>query len=188
MFILHGGIGREESSPSPDFYATILSRVNKVLLNIVCVYFARPRDNWVEAFKQDKRNFKKVSKNKTLNIEMANYKTSEFKKQLESSDIIFVSGGRKGNLREKLQSVEGLKQIFSDKVVIGISAGANALSTFYYSPVAGEVREGIGILPIKLFCHYNQRLNKELELLKTHDDKDLPVVKLAEGEYKTFVN
>jgi hypothetical protein len=188
MFILHGGIGKEVNCPSPDFYATILSRVNKVLLNIVCVYFARPSDNWKSAFEKDKSNFKEVNRNKTLNIKMAKSKTAEFEKQLESADIILISGGRKGNLREKLMAIARLRQIFSDKVVVGISAGANALSTFYYSPVAAEVREGIGILPIKLFCHYNKEFDKELNLLRSHGDKDLPVITLGEGEYKTFVN
>ena len=55
-------------------------------------------------------------------------------------------------------------------MVAGSSAGAYVLSRYYMSS-KGEMGEGLGILPIKTFAHYDKGRKDELNKLDAFGDK-----------------
>ena len=87
-FILHGGHTRYDNEDNKNFFKELLNEFNnpKVLL----VYFARPKAEWNERFDDNKKKFGKCRPI------IASKK--EFKKQIDDSDVIFLSGGGTDNL------------------------------------------------------------------------------------------
>jgi peptidase E len=180
---LHGGTSNRESEKNKKFFTEIIDSVPKQDVKILCFYFARPFHRWEESFYEDRDIFESVDSRKELKIEKA--KIDKFESQIESSDLIFINGGMKGCLKEELLKLGDLKVMFRDKVVVGISAGANMMSKYYYSSMAGGIREGISLLPIKLFTHYDDDNEEELIILEKYK-KALKAYKIWEEEYIKF--
>jgi len=105
-----------------------------------------------------------------------------FVEQVVWADVIFINGGFKGYLKEVLEEIEDLPQLLDNKLVVGISAGANILSKYYYSQGAEDIREGIGLLPIKVYCHYSEEYLQNLHKLENYKEQ-LPVYKIYEEEF-----
>lgn len=179
-YILHGGESSKRTQENETFFRTILDLTNKDQINILCVYFARPEHRWQESFYEDRIAFENVSGSKSLYINLAEKDT--FEEQIKNSDVIFINGGFKGFLREALLGIESLENILNNKIVVGISAGANMLAKYYYSQGGDEIREGIGLLPIKVICHYSEDKFGQLELLKKYKE-DLPIYKIPEESF-----
>jgi len=84
------------------------------------------------------------------------------------------------------------KKDLAGKTIAGSSAGADALSTYYYGLDTREVRSGTGLLPIKMIPHFKSdyhgwefdwdKAEAELKAYK----EDLPIMALREGEFKVF--
>lgn len=78
------------------------------------------------------------------------------------------------------------------KTVAGTSAGADALSKYYYGLDSLEARDGLGLVPVKTIPHFKSdyhgwefdwdKAEAELKAYK----EDLPLVALREGEFKVF--
>jgi peptidase E len=177
---LHGGNSSNSGSKNNEFFQSFINSVKKSKVNILCVYFARPINRWGDSFQEDKQLFLKNNLSKEIELTIA--KPEILQEQIKKADIIFLSGGMRGILREVLMSIDNLEYLLKDKVVVGVSAGANILSTYYYSSVANRVREGIGYLPIKLFTHYNNQKKGELKLLKDFGE-DIPTYTIPEEEF-----
>ena len=184
-FILHGGASIRRTQENKKFFSEIVNSIDKDTLNVLCVYFARPEHRWDESFYKDKYAFELVETTKTLNIEIASY--DDFENQLQKSDVIFINGGFKGHLKETIESIDNFNGLISGKTVVGVSAGANILSTYYYSQGIDDIREGAGILSIKLFCHFDASLEVELKKLAIYKE-DLPVYKIQEENYIILSN
>ena len=80
---------------------------------------------------------------------------------LRASRLIYLLGGFPGFLGETLNGSAGWKAILDayqeGAVVGGSSAGAMVLCQYYYDPEAGEIRDGLGLLPgACLIPHHNQ--------------------------------
>ncbi|MFH1826990.1 MAG: Type 1 glutamine amidotransferase-like domain-containing protein [bacterium] len=87
----------------------------------------------------------------------------KLKKQIRSSELIYILGGENKSLKNVLKKVKDLKELFKGKVIVGSSAGAYVLSTYYYSDEDKGIFSGFGILPIKVIGHYSPRLKKILK-------------------------
>ncbi len=179
-FILHGGESSRRTDANNQFYKEIIDSVSSDNIKILCVYFARPEHRWQESFYEDRYAFESVDTLKHIEIQLAS--AEDFREQLIASHVIFINGGFKGFLKEALLGVNDLKELLHGKVVVGISAGANILSKYYYSQGGQEIREGIGLIPVKVFCHYSAENTEELELLDKHKEK-LPIYTIEEEKY-----
>lgn len=177
---LHGGNSSNSSSKNNQFFQSFINSVKKSKINILCVYFARPMNRWGDSFQEDKQQFLKNDLGKEIELTIAKLETLQ--EQIKKADIIFFSGGMRGNLKEILMGIDNLEYLLKDKIVVGVSAGANILSTYYYSSVANNVREGIGYLPIKLFAHYTDEKKEELKVLKDYGE-DIPTYTIPEEEF-----
>jgi len=74
-----------------------------------------------------------------------------------------------------------LGDLFKGKIIAGDSAGANVLSSAFYSMRIG-VSEGLGLIPIKIICHYIEENKSKLNQIKP----DLETIFLREYEFGVF--
>lgn len=181
-FILHGGCTSRDTEENRKFFLETVDSVKSDKVIILCVYFARPRQRWEESFEEDKAIFLSLGSQKKLDIRLATLDKAELIDQIKISDVIFINGGMRGCLKETLENLENFPELIKGKVVVGISAGANILAKYYYSSVAQGIREGIGLLPIKTFCHYREEDVKELKELEDYKE-NLPIYKIPEEKF-----
>ena len=108
----------------------------------------------------------------------------DFTEKIAGSDVVYINGGMKGHLKDTLLSLglDRFRQMIDGKTLVGISAGANILSKYYFSMVVDGIREGTGFLNIKLLTHYSEDEPEKLNILKSFGE-DLPIVTVAEEEY-----
>lgn len=182
-FILHGGESSRNTQANKSFFTHIVDHVHKNKLDILCVYFARPKHRWEESFEEDRAIFHELCSSKSLNITMADLEIQVLRRQIQKSDIVFINGGLHGCLKETLNTLGNFPTLIRGKTVVGISAGANILSKYYWSSVAQDIREGLGILPIKLICHYEPTDTAEVQALERYKEK-LPLHKITEEHFE----
>ncbi len=179
-FILHGGAADLKSLENEKFFDEIVNSVDKDRIAILCVYFARPEHRWDETFYEDRYSFECVDTIKSLTIDMA---TSEnFENELINADVIFINGGYKGHLKESVEAIKDFKAKIAGKIIVGISAGANILSAYYFSQGMHGIKNGTAILPIKIFCHFDDSMKNELQELEAYKE-ELPLYKIPEQSY-----
>jgi peptidase E len=179
-YILHGGESSRRTVDNDRFFKEIVDSTDSKNIKILCVYFARPEHRWQESFYEDKLAFEQQKSEKSLDIQIAS--REDFKEQIAASNVVFINGGFKGFLKEALEELGNFKELIQNKVIVGISAGANILSKYYYSQGAEDIKEGAGVLPIKVFCHYLDGNVQELIKLERYKE-NLPVYKIEEEKY-----
>lgn len=160
-FILHGGFTPGNTNEDNSaFYREILKDAPddaKILL----VPFAKDADRVESCMAKTAGEFNAVNEGKSLKFETAT--EENLIEQVKSADVIYFHGGRSLQLREVLKKYEDLGPHMQGKTVAGESAGANCLCTFFYSPTADVVSEGLGILPIKMSPHYKEEYKEKLD-------------------------
>ena len=91
-----------------------------------------------------------------------------------------------------------LKEAFEGKVIVGSSAGANYLSSVYYSPSKNLVGHGSGLVDVATLVHYGADSDGEISLseaawssaldrVKEVSGKDRPILLLPEGTFNVFL-
>lgn len=183
---LHGGNTSRVGDGNGRFFKKVLDSANKDTVKIVCVYFARPEHRWEDSYEEDQYALRRISQElgKELETTLASYDIDDFIEKINESDVIFINGGMKGHLKETLLSigVERFRELLNGKILVGISAGANILSKYYYSVVAQDIREGIGLLNIKLLTHYSDESVEQLQRLAAYGEK-LQIVTIPEEQF-----
>ncbi len=183
-YVLHGG---ETSVPSEDnntFFNEIVKDLEEPI-NFLCVYFASKKEKWLKLFEQDKKHF--LDLQKQFEFILAEDDIDKFIQQIKFANVVYLRGGKDDYLTEVLGKIDNLRDLFKDKVVGASSAGANVLSLQYYSSSKGCVKEGLGILKIKVFCHYNEDKIEQLKELKAHDE-NIKVYILPEQKHIVLQN
>jgi len=185
--ILHGGNSDRDTEKNEKFYDELIGGIDGPGIRVLCVYFARPEHRWQDSYDDDKITFRRLEREKGREIETRLAKSAElddFMQDISWADVVFINGGMKGHLKDTLLSIgaERFWQVLDGKTLVGISAGANVLSKYYYSMVAGAIREGTGFLNIKLLTHYSDDEPEQMEALKAHGE-NLPIVTIPEEEY-----
>jgi peptidase E len=185
--ILHGGNSSRTTAKNEKFFKEIISSVDKDNINILCIYFARPERRWEESYAEDQSTFlaRAIEMGKDVTTKLATYDLDELRENIHRADVIFINGGIKGHLKSTLEELGNFRELVSGKVLVGISVGANMLCRYYYSSVFGGIREGMGILQLKILTHYNdEEIDKEKILLLEDYRESLPMLKIPEEEYK----
>jgi len=152
-FVLHGGNTSENNRDNNSFFRemTVSSKKKlKILLN----YFSRDGSEHTKLYKQDVARFKKLSLVKNLDFMMA--EPDKLSQQLKLADVMYMRGGWTEWLTKELSLTKNFEKLLSNKVIGGSSAGVYCLSKYYYGNDVGKIGEGLGILPIKAYCHYEK--------------------------------
>ena len=103
-------------------------------------------------------------------VQILRAKPETFEEQVKNVDIIYLRGGNTKKLQKYLEGKK-LKELFKGKVVAGSSAGTYVLSKYYYGNDTKKLEEGLGILPMKTICHYDESLKNKLTTLKNFRKK-----------------
>ena len=177
-FILHGGFEPNTIQENDMFFREILSSAPKET-KILLVYFAKKPHRVAKNRDEDIAQFDKNKGDRTISFETAN--EEDFPEQVRRADVVYLHGGHSGLILDAMKKFNGLKELFKGKIVVGDSAGANALSTVFYSDTIG-IAEGFGVLPIKIICHYMEEKKDKLEAVR----QDLETLRLPQYEFKVF--
>lgn len=127
--ILHGGATKIQNSSNDEFFSLFTSLVNKEVINIAMVYWARDRETWGEIFNRDSPRVLSQTR-KTVHFEIP--ETPEILLQkMNTIDVVFVAGGDAPNIEPLYIRLGGLKDALKGKVYLGSSMGAFMASANY---------------------------------------------------------
>jgi peptidase E len=186
-YILHGGYTSTENDLNAGFYREISKHVPENG-NILLVYFSRDDENYDEVFKQDSEKIVAQAEGKKLNLKMAS--KENFENELDWTDSIYMRGGDTQKLIDTLKKYPEFGNKIRNKIVSGSSAGAYAVSTYYYSNSNGQIQKGLGIVPLRVICHYKSEIHENVggdpvELMEDYPE-DLELVVLKDFEWKIY--
>jgi len=158
-FILHGGYTSTPNENNKRYYSKISSLIPKNG-KILFVYFAQEESKWKGLLENDIENFKKSGVKINFKCEIASQNSEKLVEQIKSSDCIYLRGGEDYRLIDILRKSEDFKNVIKGKIVVGSSMGAYALAIYFLSNTKNIIERGLGILPIKVYCHYDDTKEK----------------------------
>ncbi|HRH55372.1 MAG TPA: Type 1 glutamine amidotransferase-like domain-containing protein [Candidatus Paceibacterota bacterium] len=150
-FILHGGFTRRDNELNRSFYEEFTSEIpdkGEILL----VYFASRSHDTKEVFEEMSGKFQEHAPGKTFTFTKATHE--HFLEELTRSDAVYLHGGDTDKLLEILRNYSDLKPLIEGKTVAGSSAGAYILATLGASHSEDRMREGLGLVPLRIVCHF----------------------------------
>lgn len=150
-YILHGGFARKENELNRTFFEEFARDIPDGG-TILQVYFASRTDDTSEAFRVHAAKITEQSHGKSFNFVLAT--KEDFLDQIKQSNAIYLHGGSTNKLMNVLRTYPNLKPLMEGKTVAGSSAGAYALAKFGPSHSEDVVREGLGLVPVRVVCHY----------------------------------
>ena len=112
--------------------------------------------------------------------------------QLKWMNAMYIRGGETKKLIELLSQSPGWEKELEGKTVAGGSAGAIALGKYSYDLDNLGLEEGLGLVTVKVLVHYRSNYNApnidwdKAEVELKNYKEDLPLLKLAEGEFRVI--
>lgn len=175
--ILIGGGDLDEKTLSRVKEESVTNFSKSNLVKALVIPYARYGECWDEVYK--KNTIKYAHQDYQYEFIYPSLNEEEFLAQLNSAEIVILTGGSELGLKENLPNISNSH--FDNKTIIATSAGANFLSQLYYSNDRDEIAEGAGILKINTICHCKtdtiDKVEKLVELNK------LPTLALREGDF-----
>ena len=122
---------------------------------ILFCHFASPRENWEAKFQEFSNRFLQSMYDGIIpEFELAF--PDKFEEQVKNADAIVIHGGDDNLLLSYLKNYD-LPTIWKNKVVAGSSAGSDALVKYFWTCDWRQIKEGLGILPIKFIPHFKSQ-------------------------------
>lgn len=190
-YILAGGGVHLAPDNGKAFINELITGFSHKPVKILVCLFAVSKETWQEKFNRDQEYFSKFISD--FELQLAD--ESIFTEQVKRSDVIFLRGEHTRPLMDLLTRNIGWLQEIDGKVLAGTSAGAEAISKYYFVTKTNRNGEGLGLLPIKFIPHWKstyfddepQNINWD----KIYSDfknykEDLKLIVLKEGEYKVI--
>ena len=177
--ILHGGFERRNNELNNSFYRELV-RDLPIGATLLLVYFASENDEVREAFIEQTNRIHEITQ-KDLKFVLAT--EQDFMEQIKRADAIHFRGGHTPKLLSALKLYPNLESELEGKTLSGSSAGAYALGRYGVGHTGADIREGLGIVPVRIVCHYESKemppnsssyakiltLAPELELVQLRD-------------------
>ncbi len=188
-FILHGGFTSADNEQNRTFYAELARDIPDGGTVLLCYFASKDEDN-SRRFEEDCLRVSQYANGKQFTFLLAN--EAAFIDQLQSSDALYLRGGSTPKLLSTLRQYPDFAAILEGKTVAGSSAGAYAMasySAFHDDQSGGVIRQGLGLLPIRLVCHFESTVlppNPEALKLLLDMEPQLEVVLLRDFEWKVL--
>lgn len=185
------GGGNPQSAPDGGvaFCEEIVTGFDQPVKILDCL-FARSPEKWEEAFSEDKEFFTRCLPNTNLQMQLAD--PNQISEQIRLNDILYICGGTTLTLLNELKKIEQWQILLAGKTIVGLSAGTNALSRYYYGLDGLKIEEGLGLVPVKVITHWRSNYNapnidwdKAYLDLESHKES-LRLIHLAEGEFSVI--
>ncbi len=185
-FILHGGFTRKENESNRSFFEEFARDIPNGG-DALMVYFASREEDTTATFQDQSRRILEQAHGKEFTFVHAT--KEHFLEQVKQADAIYFHGGSTNKLIAVLRTYPDLTPLIEGKTIAGSSAGAYALARYGASHSEDVMREGLGLIPLRVVCHYE---SKELppapgavEVLRK-TAQDLELVLLKDCEWKLF--
>jgi len=188
-YILIGGFPWKAPDGGKKFAEELVKGFDQPVKILDC-FFACDRKDWGESYIKDQGFFAKHMPEMRLEFEMA--EPDRFAEQVRRADVVYIRGGSSESAIHLLGKDDSWKSYLGGKTVAGTSAGADAISKYYYDIDGLKVCEGLGLLPSKVIVHYKSDYNSpNVDWDKAYSDlqaynENLPILALAEGEFKVI--
>ena len=153
------------------------------IVKVLFIPFAKDEVDWKKTVQKYQDSiFSRFFEKKRILMSIATLDPKTLKKQLYDADVLFFSGGSEFNLKKIFK-----KNVIpsTNKIIIGVSAGTNFLSKFYFSNDREKIESGLGVLPIKTICHFSAEKNERAILLSIR--KKYPLFMIGDDEYVTMI-
>lgn len=188
-YYLHGGNSSVNSEDNKQFFQQLVQGFEKTV-NFLCVYFAKDREinknwNWDNLFDEDIKQISLFCPITNFDFILASENIEKFSDQVKNADIIFFKGGITPSLLKKLKEISDIEILFQNKIIAGSSAWALVFSQYYYDGDHDTYNEGLGILPIKMICHWGEKRYSKMEDLKKFGE-NLEIYTLPEEKFIVF--
>lgn len=188
-YILAGGADVK----NPDYWDDLHKVMPKnKQLHILSCQFSQAEEEWQERFESFKPFFRQAfGEDMTAELALAD----SFAEQAKKADVIYLHGGHTDWLKKHLEPYDA-RQLFKDKIVIGSSAGAQFLSTKYWTCGNRRVGDGMKLTPLNAMVHYNSDYGSDdprgpidwkaakAELQKAIGNKEITLI--PEGKFVQF--
>ena len=189
-YILIGGYVTKAQDGGKAFCEELIDGFKEPIKILDCT-FARPIEDWEATFEKDKVFFSRNLPERKLELVLA--KPDKFIEQVKWADSIYIRGGENKPLFNELRKHKDWEKELNNKTLAGTSAGAHAISKYYYGLDGRDViKEGLGLLPVNVVVHYRSDYNApnidwdRADVVIEDYEEDLEVIKLREGEFKVF--
>ena len=193
-YVLNSGGLKNNPEGAKKFVAEIAKGLGNQPKILMC-FFAEKRENWDEKFDSYTVGFNELAP-KDVKPQYLLAFPDVFEEQLSNCDVLYMHGGDDTLLLHWLKQFN-LPKIWEGKVVATNSASTHALSKSFWTCDWRELKDGLGILPIKTIAHFNSEYGIDdprgpidWEMAKAelaeYGDKTLPIYALEEGEFKVF--
>lgn len=184
-YILHGGNTSDTTNiDNQNFYKEI-TLDEKKSTNILLVYFASKEGEWKSHEEQDTSMINQM-KDLELETTIEIARLDNLKEQVQWADVIYFRGGQTELLLEGLLTLDNWKDLVKDKTIAASSAGT-ILSHYVYFPGRALPVKGLGVIGLKVICHYTPDLKAYVEMLKNINGP-LPILCLPNHKYQVFFN
>ncbi len=188
-YILVGGYVQKGARGGQDFCDAFVKDLPRDSQVLICP-FARPEDAWQNSFEERRNFFLKFIDREDLSYE--NAQPEIFSKQCRESSAIFFMGGDSEARLMKYATKDTSwmsKKVLENKTLAGTSAGAYALSRYYYDITDYTIKSGLGLAKVKSIVHcfsaeYSNVNWQQAHEALVHYKEQLPVWCLKEGEFK----
>ena len=185
-YILHGGFTSVKNKLNETFYEECTKGL-KDSSTVLFIYFAREDKDTLRLFEEDKKKILETTEVKNLNMVIAG--KEKFTEQFQATDVVYIRGGDTKKLLETLKQFPRFVEGLDGKIIVGSSAGAYAFATCYHSGSRGGVHKGLGLLPIRIICHYQSEVlpavDDAMKVIKECDES-LELVVLKDFEWKVL--
>jgi len=191
-YILVGGYVHKAKDGGKTFCEELIKDIDKKPVKILDCLFARKGEDWQKSLESDNIFFSKFITD--FELELAD--PDRFTEQVKNSDIVYLKGGYTSPLVELLNKDTAWIKELEGKVLVGTSAGGDAIARYYSVLKTHRVGDGLGLLSIKFIPHWESdysddevrdiNWDEELKKLKGYKE-DLPIYTLAEGEFKVII-
>ncbi|HEX7042472.1 MAG TPA: Type 1 glutamine amidotransferase-like domain-containing protein [Patescibacteria group bacterium] len=170
-YILHGGI-KEDGEYKKDFFDEMVLSLPQKKLTVLYVPFGESEEKKQKNTEIKQKQFDSFLTQKTTTVVKAEEDIEKFLDQTHNADIVYFGGGNTKSMIDFLKKIplDILIQHLNNKVIVGVSAGANSLSKYYFSLHRQRIEEGLGIIPIKTICHYTLEKEPQLEELENYKE------------------
>lgn len=153
---------------------------------VLFVYFAtRIEAEIPEKFETHVKMCKAQAHGKSFNFFIATQEN--FLTEIRRSDALFFNGGSTSKLLKILWTYSSIKDFIDGMTIAGSSAGAYALATLGASHSEEVVREGLGLVSVRLICHdQSPKLPPSQDSVKLLEEtsNELELIKLKDCEWK----
>ena len=183
-FVLEGGHSAEHSEYDPALFVEMTREFDSPVRIAECL-FSRPEGEQEKAF-ANRREFYAKYIHTPFEVRLA--MKDNFLEVLAWANTMYFRGGTTNLLTSAMREFPEWHTMLDGKVIVGSSAGANMLSRYYNGLDEPGVRDGLGILPLKVMVHYRSNYVPGFDWEKAEQDMlntapELPLIRLRESEF-----